>query len=309
MDNLVFRKIKEKERMLFIEYAMESTRDHAGALGISFDFLKKFYKINRVLLGIPAKLLMKGMIDIVVENNQEIVAGFTILHDKREDEYQLGNYFTRPEFQGQGIGNTVLKKVITDYGDKKITLGVNSTNVVAIHLYEKYGFEKKSVIQEFIGETPLKTKPLPEEYSIRVAVKEDLTRLGRLITELPKMENLPRLFKNSFNKAQRKKLRLTNEVPAVLIKDGEIAGIGRAIWSKGRPHTASIIITAILPEASIAYPCFFSFLTEEIQQYGITHFTWELNSQTERFAKVMKPFLGVPIRIGIRMERKKNSIG
>lgn len=309
MDNLVFRKIKEKERMLFIEYAMESTRDHAGALGISFDFLKKFYKINRVLLGIPAKWLMKGMIDIVAENNGEIVAGFTILYDKRKDEYQLGNYFTRPEFQGQGIGNAVLKKIITDYGEKKITLGVNSTNAVAIHLYKKYGFKEKSAIQEFIGETPLKTKPLPEGYSTRVAVKEDLTRLGRLITELPNTESLPRLYKGSFNKAQRKKLRLSNELPAVLIKNGEIAGIGRAIWSKGRPHTASIIIAAILPEASIAYPCFFSFLTEEIQQYGITHFTWESNTQTERFAEMMKTFLGEPARIGIKMERDKNSIG
>ncbi|MHA1202779.1 MAG: hypothetical protein ACTSQ4_09685 [Candidatus Heimdallarchaeaceae archaeon] len=87
LKDLEFRKIKERERMSFYEFAFESTKDRASTLGISFDFLKKFCKINRILLGLPGKILMKDIDDIVTEIDGEIAAGFTIMYDKKKDKY------------------------------------------------------------------------------------------------------------------------------------------------------------------------------------------------------------------------------
>lgn len=49
---------------------------------------------------------------------------------------------TRLRFRSQGIANQLLQEAITRVTDKPLTLEVRSSNEIAIHLYEKYGFEK-----------------------------------------------------------------------------------------------------------------------------------------------------------------------
>ena len=66
----LFRSIKEKERMAFYEYAFESTRDFSEKeKGFNFFFLKRFCQLNRLVLGLPFKILTRNVKDIVVKFN------------------------------------------------------------------------------------------------------------------------------------------------------------------------------------------------------------------------------------------------
>ncbi len=306
LKDLKFRQIKERERMTFYEYAFESTRDHASTMGISFDFLKKFCKINNIFLGLPGKILMKNFSDVVTEIDGEIAAGFTMIYDKKKDKYGLGNVFTRPKFQRKGLGNAVMQHIINSYGEKKIDLGVNRTNAVAIHLYEKYGFIEDSIEDQFIGDLPFPSINPPEGYSVRLAEKADLAKLDRIKNELPDMKSIEKSYRKSFNKTETKKMRLSNQLPSVLLNGEQIVGIGRAIWSKGLPNTAQLIASAVLPEAVEAYPSFLSFLANSTEEFGMKKYIWDLTKRTESFSKVMRPVLGEPNRSGVTMVRDGN---
>jgi ribosomal protein S18 acetylase RimI-like enzyme len=304
---LKYRKIKIKERKKFYEYAFESTREFAeNEIGVSFNVLNKFLFIDRLLFGIPLKLVMKNNEDIVLTHNGEIAAGFSTFYDKKEDEYHLGNVFTRPLYQGKGVGNSLTRYVIKNFGSKKIDLSVNKKNDVARHLYLKYGFKDKSISEEFIFDLPLKTKLLPDGYTIRLAEKEDLQKLDRIKDEVPKMKDLSNVYKKAFGKTKKKFYRMQNHLPVVLINnnDGveEIQGIGRAIWTKAIPDLAQLIATAVLPEAKKAYPSFISSLSNETMKYGLKRGSWERTDKTEHFFEEMKPFLGEPLRTGYKME-------
>ena len=301
---LKFREIKEKERMSFYTYAMESTRDYADSLGISFEFLQKFCKINRILLGLLGKILMRQMNDYIVEIDEEIAAGFSIFYLKKEDEYILANVFTRSKYQGKGLGNALMQKIIQLYGNTRIKLGVDETNEVAIHLYKKYGFKVDSTEEEYLGTLPLETIDLPENYNVRLAVKEDLDNIQRLMKEIPNIEDIQKKYKKSFNKADEKKFRLQNHLPAVLEKNNEIVGIGKATWTKGTRDTAQIIADTFLPETVDAYPCFISFLTEQAVKYNPSKYIWIASKKNEVFREKMKIFVGNPLRTGFKMIRE-----
>ena len=303
-EDLEYRRIKERERMTFYEYAFESTRDYSeNVIGINFDVLKKICKINRMLLGLPFKILARNMKDIFVEHQDEIVAGYTLIYDKKKDEFELGNLFTRPEFQGRGIGNVVMQRVVEECNNKTIKLSVNRTNDAAIHLYEKYGFQEDYSIKEYFQEIPLEVDSPPDGFIVRLAIKEDLDNLNRIVTEVPEMEDLPKKYKKAMNKTKKKKFRLQNQLPAVLVKNDEIMGIGRALWSKAVPETAQIAAVAFLPESKEAYPYFISFLTKQIEQFGVKKFSWTNNRKTEQFAEFLDPFLKEPTRTGLVMSR------
>jgi ribosomal protein S18 acetylase RimI-like enzyme len=300
----LFRSIKEKERMAFYEYMFESTREFIEKeKGFNFSFLKRFCQFNRLMFGLPFKILTRNIKDIVVKfNGKEIIAGFTVFYDKKKDEYHMGNFFTRSEYQGRGIGTLVLKKVMDDYGDKKIHLQVDERNEVALHLYRKFRFQEKSSVHEFAFDIPLETKDFPVGYSARIAVKDDLKKLDHLMKEVPDMENVSKDFKKFLNKVKKRKFRLQNYLPAVLIRDGEIVGIGNAYWTKLTPDSAVIIANAVLPEVKESYPSFISFLTREAEKHGIKRTEWEKTEKNEVFFEEMKPFLPKPIRMTYKME-------
>ncbi|NPD88582.1 MAG: GNAT family N-acetyltransferase [Asgard group archaeon] len=308
LSELKFRKIKEKERMPFYEYAFESGKEHAtNVLGLSFDYLKKICKINRILLGLPLRIFARNMKDYFAELDDEIVAGFSIFFDKKKDKYELGNVFTRPKFQGRGIGNLVMKEVLSSYGHKKIELSVDETNDVAIHLYYKYGFKKEYTTAEYVEELPFETKTLPNGYSLRIAKKEDLSKLEKITKAFPKLNDIPKIYKKSFNKTEKRKFRMMFQLPGILLHGEEIVGIGRVIWNSGVPETAQMSVFAVLNEASDAYPCLVSFLTDQTMKYGLKKMVWDRTEKTEAFANEMEQFLGQPTRTGLKMRRELSS--
>ena len=304
---LKYRKIRERERMQFYDYAFESTREYSeNVIGIDFAMLQKMCKINSVLLGIPFKLLARNMKDIFVELDEVIVAGYSIIYDKKDDSYMLGNLFTRPEFQGRGVGNAVMQKILDEYETKTIKLSVNSFNEAALHLYRKYGFEEEYTTEEYFQAIPLEVKSNSKDIIIRLATKEDLDKLDRIMEELEDMKDLDKSYGKMLGKTEEKKLRLENHLPAIIEKNGEILGIGRASWTKGAPETAQIAAVAILPEAEEVYPEFISFLSNEAKKFGLKKFSWTKSKKTERFSEYLMPYLGEPARIGYKMSRKPN---
>ena len=302
--DLHFRKVRNKELKQFYEYSMVHNRDFTvNMMGLSLEFQEKMLKINQILLGLPGKIIMKNIRDYVVELDGEIVAGYSIIAAK--DKYEFGNLFTRKEFQRKGIASIIVNKVIAEYTDKPIHLEVEKRNSVATKIYEKYGFEEISIRKEYIMDTPLKTLSFPDGYRARPTQKEDLAKLNRLQTELPNMESLPESYKKYLDKTSKKMFRMQYQYPVVLLNDQEIVGIARALWSRGMPHTADIIATAILTEAKSLYPQFVGYLTNIIREYGINKFLWKTSSRTKQFEEYILPYLNEPAKIWIEMKKNE----
>lgn len=78
----------------------------------------------------------------VIENYQRVV-GFCIMQPVL-DEANLLLMAIDPEFQGQGLGFTLLEAAINRLGEKcsQIFLEVRESNQAAIKLYEKTGFHQ-----------------------------------------------------------------------------------------------------------------------------------------------------------------------
>ncbi len=90
------------------------------------------------------ELTSKNSTYFVVKNKENKILGFagikTIL-----DEAEIMNIVTKKDCRNQGIGNLLLDKIILEAKNKnikKINLEVNENNTIAIHLYEKFGFNK-----------------------------------------------------------------------------------------------------------------------------------------------------------------------
>ena len=79
---------------------------------------------------------------IVAKENKNIVgfAGIIIL----PDDVEITNIVTKKSERKKGIVNLLLDKLIImarDTGKGNISLEVNEKNIIAINLYEKFGFE------------------------------------------------------------------------------------------------------------------------------------------------------------------------
>lgn len=301
--DITFRLVKAKELSLLFSYLKETNAEEFTAMGVSLSSLKKIFRINQLFFDIPRKFFLKNMKFYVLEHDKSIIAGYSLSHNTVKNEILLGNVFTRSDLQGQGIGNILLRNLIKDHPHSTIRLSVNANNVVAIHLYEKYGFEKIHKEQSYISDVPLSSKPLPEGYLIRIAQKSDLNKLGSLIRSLPEVDNIKKKLKNSLKKSKKSFSRIQYKLAAVIEKNNEIVGIGRAIWTRFNLKNADIITRAVFIKNKDVYPCLISFLTEKIRDFGVEKFAWERNEYTEGFFTEIEPYLGKPFQEGYLMKR------
>lgn len=84
---------------------------------------------------------------------EEVVASCGIRHIVGEGE--ITNVVTKSTMRGQGIGESMLKKLMEEgakMGAKEFTLEVRVSNAPAIHLYEKLGFACEGVRKNFYEE-------------------------------------------------------------------------------------------------------------------------------------------------------------
>ena len=81
--------------------------------------------------------------NIVIFNNNEIL-GFVIYSDIYEN-CEIIDVFVKEKYRNNGYASKMLSEVIEKNKNRSITLEVNSTNVPALELYNKLGFEKVAI--------------------------------------------------------------------------------------------------------------------------------------------------------------------
>jgi ribosomal protein S18 acetylase RimI-like enzyme len=85
------------------------------------------------------------------EIKKELI-GFIIVTRDRNNLANIINFIIKPEYQNKGYGSYLLKetlKRLTQLKDlNKIVLNVQSRNLIAIKLYEKFNFKKNPTIIE-----------------------------------------------------------------------------------------------------------------------------------------------------------------
>lgn len=96
------------------------------------------------------ELLNKNSIYFVAKINNEIVgfSGIKIILDNCD----IMNIVTKKSYRNQGIGSLLLEELI-NYSKKinisNIFLEVSEDNLFAIHLYEKYNFQKQGIRKNY----------------------------------------------------------------------------------------------------------------------------------------------------------------
>lgn len=79
---------------------------------------------------------------VAVENGKILgFAGFIIM----PDDIEITNIVTRKLNRGHGIGKLLLETLMDEakaYGKNAISLEVNAKNIIALNLYDSFGFEK-----------------------------------------------------------------------------------------------------------------------------------------------------------------------
>ena len=88
------------------------------------------------------ELNSKNSTYFVVKNETSEILGFAGIKIIL-DEAEIMNIVTKKDCRNQGVGKLLLDRIILEAKNKnirKINLEVNENNTIAIHLYEKFGF-------------------------------------------------------------------------------------------------------------------------------------------------------------------------
>ncbi|MFF2755242.1 GNAT family N-acetyltransferase [Psychrobacillus sp. NPDC058041] len=109
-------------------------------LEIQESFLKSAYNDDMM------KRRLEGSFMFVAEVNNGVV-GFANYSPVREDgKVELGAIYLYPEYQGKGIGSSLLQKGIGLEGVKEIFINVEKDNKIGMTFYKAKGFE---IVSEF----------------------------------------------------------------------------------------------------------------------------------------------------------------
>lgn len=91
---------------------------------------------------------------IVAKENNQIVGFAGIMTCL--DEATLNNIVVKKSCRGRGIGGELLDSIIELCGDlnmKTLTLEVDSSNIPAINLYQKFGFKNLGIRKKYYNHT------------------------------------------------------------------------------------------------------------------------------------------------------------
>ena len=91
----------------------------------------------------------KGFVCVDDESNCVVAYGGVMI---AADEAQILNIATHPDFRGQGLGKAIVRAIL-DYsklsGASVVSLEVRESNLVAIRLYESFGFFEVGRIKKY----------------------------------------------------------------------------------------------------------------------------------------------------------------
>lgn len=158
-----------------------------------------------------------------------------------ENSLFLNNIYVFPEYQGLGIGKSLLEKhgnkLMEEYGKSNIALDVFDNNAEAVRWYEKIGFVKQESINWYVGEQLTLTRNICtyecyiENYPnaeaeqkaydfsmFRCSTKYGVYQIGRIKNQIYRLTNPESLNNDDLLHClyqfdpKRKMLLLTNEV-------------------------------------------------------------------------------------------------
>lgn len=126
---------------------------------MTWDDLEQVVEIENENFSVPwtetgffTYLMRSDALFLVAENEEEeLVAGYIGII-MAADEGDITNVSVKKELQGQGIGTMLLQELASrtkEMGIEKIFLEVRKSNVAALALYEKQGFERMGVRKNY----------------------------------------------------------------------------------------------------------------------------------------------------------------
>ncbi len=91
----------------------------------------------------------------IVAQINGLVAGYIVGFQASEETGRIFSFAVRPEYRNRGIGGALLREIINIFGKigvSKIILEVRSGNVMAIKFYERHGFYKVGISENYYGD-------------------------------------------------------------------------------------------------------------------------------------------------------------
>ena len=113
---------------------------------------REVYKDNNALKN---EFINNPYTKIFIYREDDDILGLIHINDIY-DRYEINNFYVIDKYRNRGIGSLLLEKVI-ELGKKQkiknITLEVRKNNILAISLYENYGFIAKSIRKGYYNGT------------------------------------------------------------------------------------------------------------------------------------------------------------
>lgn len=93
---------------------------------------------------------------VIVHRLEKKIIGYVICWDI-QDEIQISNIAVHPDFRRMGVGESVLRQVLSQLkkeGAKYVSLEVRPSNMAAIKLYNKLGFDILGIRKDYYRNPP-----------------------------------------------------------------------------------------------------------------------------------------------------------
>jgi len=124
---------------------------------LTFDKLSKDQQIpyELLLLADPSKDLIDEYLkssEVFAARQNDQILGIAVLFPLTTETVEIKNIAVLPEFQGQGIGQYLIGKLVavaTLKGQKSIAIGTSNSSIGQLFLYQKLGFEITSIKRQF----------------------------------------------------------------------------------------------------------------------------------------------------------------
>ncbi len=104
------------------------------------------------MIDILAVLLIPGGIHLKAETGQTIIGFISVEENLFETTSWVSTVGVAPEFRQQGVGRSLMTAIEEHVRRPTIHLCVRKSNLGAIHLYEKLGYQKKDTRRRYYSD-------------------------------------------------------------------------------------------------------------------------------------------------------------
>ena len=109
-------------------------------------------------------LVTRKKIQTSYENFDIVISGFAIVRlDPKHYVYVIDKFFIAPQYQNEGIGNSLLKIIIKNFNTFSISVSIFKENRAAAHLLVINNF-RQTANRKFILEYGKNKIPIPQTY-------------------------------------------------------------------------------------------------------------------------------------------------